>query len=397
MAQQQTRNRRSGSRSAVTAIRYGKMGWVGEFSYPTSMRFRSSEQVVVQTDRGTELGRILDLTCQHSEVSEQVSAEQVREYVRNSGPEYLRLRRGRVLRVASSQDIDEDRRMEGQAREELGVCREMARQRELDMHLITAEHIFGGERIIFYFSSEERVDFRPLVKELANEFQTRIEMCQIGARDEARLVGDYEICGRECCCRNFLKALKPVAMSMAKTQKATLDPGKISGRCGRLRCCLRYENECYKDLLSRLPQIGAWVRTEKGDVRVVDRQPQTQLVQVQAPGEHQRTTLSLDEILGPGEPTSAEPSRRPDPPAGRATDKRREAGTPTPLVETETPPPGADGQASADGQGPADEQASADGQQPRKRRRRRRRRRSADPAVGSDEHRPAEGDGNSGE
>ena len=113
------------------------------------------------------------------------------------------------------------------------------------MKIVDAEHIFGGERIVFYFMAEGRVDFRELVRRLAQEYQTRIEMRQIGSRDEAKLLGDVESCGQECCCLQFLQLLKPVNMRMAKMQKATLDPSKISGYCGRLKCCLRYEDETY--------------------------------------------------------------------------------------------------------------------------------------------------------
>ena len=122
------------------------------------------------------------------------------------------------------------------------------------MKIVDAEHIFGGERIVFYFMAEGRVDFRELVRKLAQEYQTRIEMRQIGSRDEAKLLGDVESCGQECCCLQFLQLLKPVNMRMAKMQKATLDPSKISGYCGRLKCCLRYEDETYMDLKKSLPR-----------------------------------------------------------------------------------------------------------------------------------------------
>jgi hypothetical protein len=129
--------------------------------------------------------------------------------------------------------------------------------------------------------SEGRVDFRGLVKTLASEYQTRIEMRQVGARDEARLLADYETCGRECCCKNFLKTLKPVNMKMAKMQKATLDPAKVSGRCGRLKCCLRYEHTSYEELNRRLPSVGTRVFTATDTGTVVDRQILTQLMQIQ--------------------------------------------------------------------------------------------------------------------
>ncbi len=138
------------------------------------------------------------------------------------------------------------------------------------MKIVDAEHILGGERVVFFFMSDGRVDFRELVKQLAHEYQTRIEMRQIGARDEAKLLGDIESCGQECCCKRFLRLLKPVNMRMAKMQKATLDPAKISGYCGRLKCCLRYEDKTYTELKKGLPRRNSWVKTNKGEGRIVD-------------------------------------------------------------------------------------------------------------------------------
>ena len=124
--------------------------------------------------------------------------------------------------------------------------------------------IFGDEQVAFYYTAEDRIDFRELVKLLAAEFQTRIEMVQVNDREEARLVADYEKCGQHCCCRQFLKVLKPVSMRSAKVQKNTLDPHKISGRCGRLMCCLRYEDQTYAELKKKLPHRKTLVETEDG-------------------------------------------------------------------------------------------------------------------------------------
>jgi cell fate regulator YaaT (PSP1 superfamily) len=152
---------------------------------------------------------------------------------------------------------------------------------DLPMKIIDAEHILGGERIVYYFRADGRVDFRELVKKLAHEYQTRIEMRQIGSRDEAKILGDVESCGQQCCCQRFLKALKPVNMRMAKMQKATLDPSKISGYCGRLKCCLRYEDQTYTELKKKLPRRNAVVKTPRGEGRVIDAQILTQLVIVE--------------------------------------------------------------------------------------------------------------------
>ena len=137
------------------------------------------------------------------------------------------------------------------------------------MELVDVEHLFGGERIVFYFLAEKRVDFRELVKDLAREFQTRIEMRQIGVRDEAKLLADYGDCGKPVCCNTHMAVMPPVSMRMAKLQKSTLDPSKISGRCGRLKCCLRFEQDVYEEFQASLPPVGSRVVTAKGQGRVL--------------------------------------------------------------------------------------------------------------------------------
>ena len=132
------------------------------------------------------------------------------------------------------------------------------------MELVDVEHLFGGERIVFYFLAEKRVDFRELVKDLAREYQTRIEMRQIGVRDEAKLLADYGDCGKPVCCNTHMTVMPPVSMRMAKLQKSTLDPSKISGRCGRLKCCLRFEQDVYEEFQKELPPPGTRVVTAKG-------------------------------------------------------------------------------------------------------------------------------------
>jgi hypothetical protein len=154
----------------------------------------------------------------------------------------------------------------------------------------------GGERVIFHYTSEQWVDFRELVRRLAQEYQTRIEMHQVNARDEARLVADYEKCGQHCCCRQFLKVLKPVSMRSAKVQKATLDPTKISGRCGRLMCCLRYEDETYEVLRKKLPHRQTRVITADGFGTVVDTQVLTQLALVQLDNQEAAQAYGIDTL-----------------------------------------------------------------------------------------------------
>ena len=164
------------------------------------------------------------------------------------------------------------------------------------MRLIEVELLLGGERIIFYYTSDQWVDFRDLVKQLASELQTRIEMVQVNAREEARLVADYERCGQHCCCKQFLKVLKPVSMKSAKIQKATLDPAKISGRCGRLMCCLRYEQQTYDQMRKTLPRRKSRVLTDDGPGTVVDTQILTQLALVSLDNGSGRVAYAVESI-----------------------------------------------------------------------------------------------------
>jgi cell fate regulator YaaT (PSP1 superfamily) len=269
-------------------VRYGLMGFLGEFRYKLKRPVRPGNKVVVRTDRGVELGDVVTLvnrpgangTDDESPAGSRISSNALDQFLKTSSENYPFRRGGRVLRIANQQDLIDFRHLHSSASEESKYCKEQIQKRNLPMRLVKAEHMLGGERIVFYFTAESRVDFRSLVRDLASQFRTRIEMRQVGARDEARLVADYERCGRPCCCREFLKDLKPVSMRMAKVQKATLDPTKISGRCGRLMCCLRYEDECYEELKKTLPKRNTWVRTKMYLGCVVDGQIITQLVRL---------------------------------------------------------------------------------------------------------------------
>jgi len=264
----------------TAAVRYGYMRTVGEFRYPNKdMLFGCGADVVIQTNRGIEVGEMVSLTCEGCDKC--VSRDQIKRYVQASGSAYYNFSNGKMLRLATQEDLSDWDHIRAETLRKKTFCQQRADTHKLPMKVIECEHLFGGERIIFYFMSEGRIDFRALVKELAEEFQTRIEMRQVGARDEARLLADFETCGRECCCKNFLKTLKPISMKMAKMQKATLDPAKVSGRCGRLKCCLRYEHVSYEELDRQLPRMGAKVFTEDGAGTVVARQILTQLLQVQ--------------------------------------------------------------------------------------------------------------------
>ncbi len=171
--------------------------------------------------------------------------------------------------MLTDQDRAERERLREAEGRELETCGRFVAQRRLQMELVDVEHLFGGERIVFYFLAEKRVDFRELVKDLAREYQTRIEMRQIGVRDEAKLLADYGDCGKPVCCNTHMAVMPPVSMRMAKLQKSTLDPSKISGRCGRLKCCLRFEQDVYEEFQAELPPVGVRVVTPKGQGRVL--------------------------------------------------------------------------------------------------------------------------------
>lgn len=374
-------------RPSMVTVRYGYLGWVGQFRHDLTLKFKYGDRLVVKTERGLEIGTPMSASCSQT-CSKCVRPEQTEAYVRASGEDYLQRNAGEIVRVATAEDIAEQRRIDAQAKEKLAFCGQAAIKANLVMKMVACEHLLGGERIIYYFTAEGRIDFRQLVRELAREYHTRIEMRQIGARDQARIVADLEICGRECCCKNFLKVLRPVNMKMAKMQKATLDPTKVSGRCGRLRCCLRYEQLTYEELDAKLPDVGIRVRVEQGIGVIRDRQVITQILVLDM-GEGRRLAVPLEEvkeILGRAEGEDARPSRRrgrdePDENGGQGRPRRgrqrseQSDGDDQPVSrppgadeEGDAPPPsGVDGQAdgasvAADGE-PAT-QESRQGQRP---------------------------------
>lgn len=331
----------------TSAVRFGYLKHIGEFKYKSGMTFGCGCKVVIQTSRGIEIGDQVSLTC--TGCSKSISRDQMRDYARNSGEGYLDLACGRILREATEDDLREDRHIRENAKERLSRCKEFVGRLNMPMKMVECEHLFGGERIIFYFMSASRVDFRDLVKELAQEYHTRIEMRQVGARDEARLVADYETCGQECCCKTFLKTLKPISMKMAKMQKATLDPSKVSGRCGRLKCCLRYEHTTYEELDKLLPKIGRRIQTAEGEGIVVDRQILTQLLQVEL-NDMRRIAVAIEDVLtakdlekpktDPSAPTSGDAAeRKPDSAQSRAPEqKQRDPKGETPAEEQQKKP-----------------------------------------------------------
>ncbi len=275
--------------------RYSRMGLLGVFEHYETHIPRVPTRVVVKTEKGLELGYLVGQLAPYKAGQFKLSNEQIKKYFDNSELDFPEEPAGKFIRFATGDDISEERHLQTITQGEIRCCRDFIDELALPMKIVDAEHIFGGERIIFYFMAEARVDFRELVKKLAHEYQTRIEMRQIGSRDEAKLLGDVESCGQQCCCIRFLKSLKSVNMRMAKMQKATLDPSKISGYCGRLRCCLRYEDQTYTELKKRLPKKGTIVKTQHGQGRVVGSQILTQLVVVEQE-KGARIAVGVDEL-----------------------------------------------------------------------------------------------------
>ena len=234
----------------LTEVRYGALRHHGRFSTRLP-DLRRGDRCIVRTERGVEVGCLTVDPEPTSGTADEGDGEVLRRF---EGDDEVRIAELR----ASAEGPD------------FQFCLDRIAERELPMRLVYVEHLFGGGRIIFYFVSDGRVDFRDLVKDLAREFRTRIELRQIGVRDEAKILGDREFCGRELCCLAWMREIMPVTMRMAKNQKSTLDPNKISGRCSRLKCCLRFEDEVYTELRAALPRRGQIVPTPRGEGRVVD-------------------------------------------------------------------------------------------------------------------------------
>jgi len=263
--------------AASLIVRHGAMRFLGEFD-PEGGTYRRGDDVVLRTERGLETGQVV---CEASPRALQFLAEPTK---------------GRILRLVNDKDCAERHRLKQLEREELETCIRLVEQRRLQMEPIDAEHLFGGERIVFYFLAEKRVDFRELVKDLARVYHTRIELRQVGVRDEAKLLADYGDCGKPVCCNTHMTTMPPVSMRMAKLQKSTLDPSKISGRCGRLKCCLRFEQDVYEEFQHELPPIGSRVLTGKGQGRVLAHEILARKVLVEFE-DGRRLPVAAEEVL----------------------------------------------------------------------------------------------------
>lgn len=236
----------------IVGVRFKPAGKIYHFS-PAGHNIKKGDKVIVETARGIEMGEV----CVG---------------IKDISPESLTKPLKDVIRIATEEDVKRSEENREKEKEAFGICIEMIKQHGLDMKLVETEYTFDRTKVLFYFTSEGRVDFRELVKDLATRFRVRIELRQIGIRDESKMVGSIGICGRELCCSKFLGEFMPVSIKMAKEQGLSLNPTKISGTCGRLMCCLKFEQETYEELLKVTPRQGALVQTPdgKGTVEYVD-------------------------------------------------------------------------------------------------------------------------------
>lgn len=240
--------------------------------------FDYGDRVVVSSERGTETGVVL---C----AATPVALEQVEQPAAGS-----------IVRLMTSDDELRWRSQQEKTEQDAELCSRLVKELGLQMQIVDVERLLGGDRIVFYFLADKRVDFRVLVRQLASELRTRIEMRQIGVRDEAKLLADYGDCGKPVCCNTHLTKMPPVSMRMAKLQKATLDPSKISGRCGRLKCCLRYEFDTYEDLQQQMPPVGSQIVTRDGTAVVLGQEILAQQLLVQTE-DNRRILIASDAVL----------------------------------------------------------------------------------------------------
>ena len=234
----------------VIGVRFKEVGKVYYFD-PADIKFNLDEKVIVETARGIECGTV---AAENKNVPDEEIVHPLKK----------------ALRKATKEDLKRLKENAKKEKEALKICEQKVAEHNLGMKLVECEYTFDNSKILFYFTADGRVDFRSLVKDLAGVFRTRIELRQIGVRDESKMLGGLGVCGRPFCCNSFLGEFQPVSIKMAKDQGLSLSPTKISGTCGRLMCCLKYEQDAYTDMLKRTPKVGAIVKTREGKGLVVE-------------------------------------------------------------------------------------------------------------------------------
>lgn len=253
----------------IVGVRFKKSGKIYFFN-PGNLHINLKNKVIVETALGEELGEVV------------AKKKLLTDNELNSPLK-------KVIRIANHKDIKHDEENKKKEKEAFKICEEKIRKLKLDMHLTEVQYTFDNSKLLFCFTADGRIDFRELVKELASIFKTRIELRQIGVRDEVKRIGGNGICGRELCCCSFLNNFETVSIKMAKEQNMSLNPSKISGNCGRLMCCLKYEQEVYEDKLKHLPKIGAVVQTEDGEGVVDSIETLKEIVKVKLKDDNDET------------------------------------------------------------------------------------------------------------
>jgi len=262
----------------VVGVRFKRAGKIYYFD-PGDLEIKPNTKVIVETARGVEFGEVV---IANREVSEEEIVAPLKK----------------VMRIATEEDIKHAEENKLKEKEAFKICLQKIRDHKLEMKLIDVEYTFDNNKVLFYFTAEGRVDFRELVKDLAAVFKTRIELRQIGVRDEAKMMGGLGICGRVLCCKSHLGEFQPVSIRMAKEQGLSLNPTKISGTCGRLMCCLKYEQEAYEEIIKKAPKIGAIVETPGGQGVVVETNLLKEQVKVKLDRENETDLMvyKMDEV-----------------------------------------------------------------------------------------------------
>lgn len=284
----------------IIGVRFKNVGKIYYFD-PDGMTMERGQKVVVETTRGTECGEVMT-------PNKMIEDKEVNQPLK------------KVVRIATQADMNQMEKNKEKESYAFKVCQEKIYRHKLDMKLIDVEYTFDNNKILFYFTADGRVDFRELVKDLASVLKTRIELRQIGVRDEAKMLGGLGICGRPFCCSSFLEEFQPVSIKMAKEQGLSLNPTKISGTCGRLMCCLKYEQNAYEDLIRNTPKQGSAVQTPEGNGYVSDVSLLTGMLKVVLEKNNVATPFHKDDVTvikdsrskGEGEPKTQR-SRGSDP------------------------------------------------------------------------------------
>lgn len=253
----------------------GKTYWFN----PGNKQLDVGTHVVVETIRGVEMGIV-------SLANKDVEEEEILNPLKD------------IIKVADENDVKHYEANISKSKETFEVAKEMIIRHGLDMKLINAEYTFDNNKILFYFTSDGRVDFRELVKDMASEFKSRIELRQVGVRDETKILGGLGACGRALCCSSFLNDFQPVSIKMAKEQGLSLNPTKISGMCGRLMCCLNYEQKAYEDALKRMPGLGSTIKSKDGECKVtkINLLKETMVAEYQSGNDVTRAEYKLSDI-----------------------------------------------------------------------------------------------------